>query len=26
VFAGRVRTTYQQKLALSVKALAGVYD
>ncbi len=26
VFAGRVRTTYQQKLALSVKALAGVYE
>ena len=26
VYAGRVRTSYQQKLALSVKALAGVYE
>ncbi|HUR98295.1 MAG TPA: phytoene/squalene synthase family protein [Pyrinomonadaceae bacterium] len=26
VFAGRVRTNYQQKLALSIKALAGVYE
>ncbi|HEX6126064.1 MAG TPA: phytoene/squalene synthase family protein [Pyrinomonadaceae bacterium] len=26
VFAGRVKTTYQQKLVLSVKALAGVYE
>ncbi len=26
VYAGRVRTNYQQKLALSVKALAGVYE
>lgn len=26
IFAGRVRTTYQKKLALSVKALAGVYE
>jgi len=26
VFAGRVRTNYQQKLALSLKALAGVYE
>ena len=26
VFAGRVRTTYQQKLALSLKALVGVYE
>jgi len=26
VWAGRVRTNYQQKLALSVKALAGVYE
>ncbi len=26
VFSGRVRTTYQQKLTLSVKALAGVYE
>ncbi len=26
VFAGRVRTTYHRKLALSVKALAGVYE
>lgn len=26
VFSGRIRTTYQQKLALSVKALAGVYE
>ena len=26
VFAGRVRTNYQQKLALSLKALAGAYE
>jgi phytoene synthase len=26
VYAGRVRTNYQQKLALSLKALAGVYE
>ncbi len=26
IYAGRVRTTYQKKLALSVKALAGVYE
>ncbi len=26
VFAGRVRTNYQQKIALSLKALAGVYE
>jgi phytoene synthase len=26
VYAGRVRTNYHQKLALSVKALAGVYE
>jgi phytoene synthase len=26
IYAGRVRTNYQQKLALSVKALAGVYE
>jgi 15-cis-phytoene synthase len=26
VYAGRVRTNYQQKVALSVKALAGVYE
>jgi phytoene synthase len=26
VFAGRVRTNYQQKLRLSLKALAGVYE
>ena len=26
VYSGRVRTNYQQKLALSVKALAGVYE
>ena len=26
VFAGRVRTSYRQKVALSVKALAGAYE
>jgi 15-cis-phytoene synthase len=26
IFAGRVRTNYQQKLTLSIKALAGVYE
>lgn len=26
IYAGRVRTNYQQKLALSAKALAGVYE
>ena len=26
VYAGRVRTNYQRKLALSIKALAGVYE